>query len=49
MTIPFAIDNVAHKLADVLNELLSHSEERPVDVATAYVSISGYRLVVTSQ
>ena len=43
--IPFAIDNLTHKLADVLNELLRQAEDRPVDIATAYFSISGYRLV----
>lgn len=43
--IPFAIDNVSHKLADVLNALLAQASGRPFDVATAYFSISGYRLV----
>ena len=39
--IPFTIDNAEHRLSDVLNELLSRSENRPFDVATAYFSISG--------
>lgn len=43
--IPFAIDNDQHRLADVLNELLAHTTGKPFDVATAYFSISGYRLV----
>lgn len=43
--IPFAIDNDAHRLADVLNELLARSAGCPFDVATAYFSISGYRLL----
>ena len=43
--IPFAIDNAEHRLADVLNALLAQAEGRPVDVATAYFAISGYRLV----
>ena len=43
--IPFAIDNEKHKLADVLNELLGCCERRPFDAATAYFSISGYRLI----
>ena len=43
--IPFAIDNVSHKLAEVLNALLAQASGRPFDVATAYFSISGYRLV----
>jgi superfamily II DNA or RNA helicase len=43
--IPFAIDNTDHRLADVLNELLARAPGRPFDVATAYFSISGYRLL----
>src|SRR5437588_1694619 len=45
MTIPFVIDNQEHRLADVLNDLLSRSAGTPLDVASAYFSISGYRLV----
>jgi superfamily II DNA or RNA helicase len=44
-SIPFVIDNDQHRLSDVLNALLGESVGRPVDVATAYFSISGYRLV----
>jgi phosphatidylserine/phosphatidylglycerophosphate/cardiolipin synthase-like enzyme len=43
--IPFAIDNAEHRMADVLNVLLAQLKGRPFDVATAYFSISGYRLV----
>ncbi len=43
--IPFTIDNDAHRLANVLNELLAATVGKPFDVATAYFSISGYRLV----
>lgn len=43
--IPFVIDNQRDKLADVLNGLLLTTTGRPFDVATAYFSISGYRLV----
>jgi len=43
--IPFVIDNQRDKLADVLNGLLLTTMGRPFDVATAYFSISGYRLV----
>jgi superfamily II DNA or RNA helicase len=43
--IPFVIDNQQHRMADVLNALLAQSEGRPLDVATAYFSISGYRLL----
>ncbi len=43
--IPFVIDNDRVRLADVLNELLASSAGRPLDIATAYFSISGYALV----
>jgi hypothetical protein len=43
--IPFVIDNQAHRLSDALNELLAQSAGKPVDIATAYFAISGYRLV----
>lgn len=43
--IPHVIDNQQHRLADVLNELLAHCAGGPVDVATAYFAVSGYRLV----
>jgi len=45
MSIPFVIDNQEHCLRDALNELLAKSAHRPLDVATAYFAISGYRLV----
>lgn len=45
MTLPCVIDNQTHRLADVLNELLARCVGGPVDVATAYFAISGYRLV----
>jgi SNF2 family DNA or RNA helicase/HKD family nuclease len=45
MTIPFVIDNQDHRLADVLNELLGQTSGKPLDIATAYFAISGYRLV----
>ena len=43
--LPSVIDNQRHRLADVLNELLARCAGGPVDVATAYFSVSGYRLV----
>ena len=43
--IPFVIDNQRHRMADALNDLLAQSAGKPVDVATAYFAISGYRLV----
>jgi superfamily II DNA or RNA helicase len=45
MSIPFVIDNQEHRLRDALNELLAQSVGKPLDVATAYFAISGYRLV----
>jgi hypothetical protein len=45
MTIPFVIDNQQHRMADALNELLTQSVGKPLDIATAYFAISGYRLV----
>jgi SNF2 family DNA or RNA helicase len=43
--IPFVIDNQRNRLANVLNELLAQSSGCPVDIATAYFAISGFRLV----
>ena len=45
MAIPFVIDNQANRLANALNELLAQSTGKPLDIATAYFAISGYRLV----
>jgi len=45
VTVPFVIDNQEHQLGQVLTKLLTKSAERPVDIATAYFSITGYRLV----
>jgi len=43
--IPPVIDNQQNRLADVLNVVLGHCEGGPVDIATAYFAISGYRLL----
>ena len=45
MPIPFVIDNQQHHMSDALNELLSQTEGKPLDIASAYFAISGYRLV----
>ena len=42
---PFVIHNLAHRLADTLNDLLGQTSGKPLDIATAYFSISGYRIV----
>jgi SNF2 family DNA or RNA helicase len=43
--IPSVIDNIEYRLADALNALLERCVGGPIDVATAYFAISGYRLV----
>lgn len=43
--IPFLIDNEQHRMADVLNALLQRCAHGPLDIATAYFAVSGYRLV----
>lgn len=48
MNISFVLDNQKQKLADALNELLGMSVGKPLDIATAYFAISGYRLVKDS-
>ncbi len=45
MSLPFVIDNHEHKLADVLNRLLGESQGKPVDIASAYFNVPGFRLV----
>ncbi len=45
MPLPFVIDNQRHRMADALNELLAQTAGKPIDIATAYFAISGYRLV----
>src|SRR5437868_3674227 len=45
MPLPFVIDNQRHRMADALNGLLAQSAGKPLDIATAYFAISGYRLV----
>ena len=43
--IPFVIDNQQHRLASILNDLLAQCPGGPFDVATAYFSVSGFRLL----
>ena len=45
MQIPFVIDNEHTTAAAALNSLLAASEGCPLDIATAYFSVSGYRLI----
>lgn len=45
MKIPYVIDNVQHRLADVINAILQEQPGQQVDIATAYFSIRGYQQV----
>ena len=45
MHIPYVIDNITHRLADILNELLGQHPGQRVDIATAYFSIRGFQQV----
>lgn len=45
MRIPYVIDNVETRLADVLNYLLQRQTGQKVDIATAYFSVRGYNLI----
>jgi hypothetical protein len=37
------IDNITHRLADILNDLLGRQAGQQVDIATAYFSIRGFQ------
>ncbi|TVR24965.1 MAG: helicase [Anaerolineaceae bacterium] len=45
LRIPYVIDNLETRLADVLNDLLRRQSGQQVDVATAYFSIHGFEQV----
>lgn len=45
MRIPYVIDNIEHRLADILNALLASQTGQQVDIATAYFSIRGFERV----
>ncbi|MCU0486736.1 MAG: phospholipase D-like domain-containing protein, partial [Anaerolineales bacterium] len=45
MRLPYVIDNQTHKLSDVLNAVMAARAGHSLDVATAYFSISGFRLL----
>jgi superfamily II DNA or RNA helicase/HKD family nuclease len=48
MKLPYVIDNQSHKLADVLNSVMQGGAGHSLDIASAYFSISGYRLLKES-
>src|SRR5438045_28965 len=45
MKLPFAIDNQSVIAADVLSALVAGSRSCPIDIASAYFSISGWNLL----
>ena len=45
MKLPYIIDNQTHILADILKGLLTEHRGRSLDVATAYFTVGGFRLV----
>jgi superfamily II DNA or RNA helicase len=45
MRIPYVIDNIDTRLADVLNALLQRERGQQIDVATAYFSIHGFEQI----
>ncbi len=45
MRIPYVIDNQSHTLAEVLNANLREHQHHSLDIATAYFSVSGFRLL----
>ncbi len=48
MRLPYVIDNQQHKLADVLNSVMQGGAGHSLDIASAYFSISGFRLLKKS-
>ncbi len=45
MRLPYVIDNQQFKLSDILNDVMAARTGHSLDVATAYFSISGFRLL----
>jgi hypothetical protein len=45
MRIPYVIDNIEIRLAEVLNDLLQRDQGQQVDIGTAYFSIRGFELL----
>ena len=45
MRLPYVIDNQTYKLADVLNAVMQNGAGHSMDIASAYFSISGFRLL----
>jgi phosphatidylserine/phosphatidylglycerophosphate/cardiolipin synthase-like enzyme len=45
ISMPYVIDNRAHKLADILNDLLQSDAVHALDIATAYFNVGAFDLV----
>jgi superfamily II DNA or RNA helicase len=45
LKIPYVIDNQQHRMADVLNTILSEHAGKSLDIATAYFNVQGFRLL----
>lgn len=45
MNVPYVIDNQKHRMADVLNDILAGHIGKSLDIATAYFSVQGFRLL----
>ncbi len=45
MRVPYVIDNLPHRLSDILNEALAKHSGRSLDVATAYFTAGGFGLL----
>ena len=41
--IPYVIDNQLHRLADVLNGILSQHSGKSLDIGTAYFNVQGFK------
>lgn len=45
MRIPYVIDNQQHRMADILNSILTEHAGKSLDIATAYFNMQGFRLL----
>jgi hypothetical protein len=43
--LPYVIDNQSYKLSDILNDVMREHRDCSLDVATAYFSVSAFRLL----
>src|SRR5271169_6696458 len=45
LTVPYVIDNESHRMADVLGDLLRDHQGKSLDIATAYFTVGGFKLI----